>query len=272
MFTTRAGIFYLWTVSFSFCKYQGTGNDFVIVDNRLGRFPKNNVEGIARICDRRFGVGADGLILLEDHPELDFTMVYFNADGHPSSMCGNGGRCLVNFARHMGLILEQCVFEAVDGVHQAEVVERMIKLSMNDVDHLKEENSGVFLDTGSPHLVLLVDDTERVDVKSEGRRLRRELYGEEGANINFVQPLGNNSFRVRTYERGVEDETLSCGTGVTAVALAMDYLGKASTDSPVKLHTPGGDLQVDYQRDQSNYTDIWLSGPAQFVFKGDWHG
>ncbi len=272
MFITRAGIFYLWAVSFSFYKYQGTGNDFVIVDNRLGRFPKNDVEGIARICDRRFGVGADGLILLEDHPELDFTMVYFNADGHPSSMCGNGGRCLVNFARHMGLVRDACSFEAVDGIHRAQIEERQVRLSMNDVHKLSRENAGVFLDTGSPHLVLLVEDTDKVDVLTEGRRLRNELYGEQGSNINFVQPLGENEFRVRTYERGVEDETLSCGTGVTAVALAMDHLGKAAKGSSIKLITPGGELRVDFEEDNGLYSDIWLSGPAQFVFKGDWHG
>lgn len=259
-------------MSFTFYKYQGTGNDFIIVDNRSGRFVKNDVKGIARICDRRFGVGADGLILLEDHPELDFKMVYYNSDGHPSSMCGNGGRCLVSFARHMGLIRDNCQFEAVDGRHSAELTERLVRLQMNNVDSLKQENEGVFLDTGSPHLVLLKVDVDGLDVPTLGKKLRNEHYGQEGANINFVESLDDNLFKVRTYERGVEDETLSCGTGVTAVALAMDHLGHVNSDNPVRVNTPGGALQVSYKKEGTSYTDIWLTGPAQFVFKGDWHG
>ncbi|PQB04007.1 diaminopimelate epimerase [Aureitalea marina] len=258
-------------MSFTFYKYQGTGNDFIIVDNRLQHFPKDDHQGIARICDRRFGVGADGLILLEDHPNLDFRMVYYNSDGHLSSMCGNGGRCLVSFARHMGLIRDEASFEAIDGVHMASVEERIVRLKMNDVSQLREEYGGVFLDTGSPHLVLLKDEVEQVDVQSEGRQLRNECYGTEGANINFVQPQSANEFRVRTYERGVEGETLSCGTGVTAVALAMHHQGKTEEAETVSIVTPGGDLAVQFQFDNGIYRDIWLIGPAQFVFKGDWH-
>ena len=268
---TRERIFYLWIVNFNFYKYQGTGNDFIIVDNRLQQFPKNDHEGIARICDRRFGVGADGLILLEDHPSLDFRMVYYNSDGHLSSMCGNGGRCLVSFARHMGLIREEAIFEAIDGVHHARVAERLVQLKMNDVRLLKKEHGGIFLDTGSPHLVLIKDEVNALDVQSVGRQLRNDCYGTEGANINFVQDLGGNHFQVRTYERGVEAETLSCGTGVTAVALAMHHQGKTENSSPVVLETRGGDLSVTFRFEEDEYSDIWLIGPAQFVFKGDWN-
>tara|TARA_R110002072_G_scaffold302938_2_gene490090 strand:+ start:4279 stop:5052 length:774 start_codon:yes stop_codon:yes gene_type:complete len=256
-------------MNFSFYKYQGTGNDFVIIDNRQLFFPKNNTKLIAQVCDRKFGIGADGLILLENHPRLDFTMVYYNADGHQSSMCGNGGRCLVHFANYLKIIENKAVFEAIDGLHTAQIDNDIVSLKMNDVTTFKTEKESIFLNTGSPHHVTLCDTLDQLDIQTEGANLRHNLYGKEGANINFVQQLEENLFAVRTYERGVEAETLSCGTGVTAVALAMHIKGK-SISNEIQLKTPGGDLIVKFQKEGSHYTNIYLVGPAVQVFNGKW--
>lgn len=256
-------------MNFSFYKYQGTGNDFVIIDNRQLFFPKNNTKLIAQVCDRKFGIGADGLILLENHPRLDFTMVYYNADGHQSSMCGNGGRCLVHFANYLKIIENKAVFEAIDGLHTAQIDNDIVSLKMNDVTTFKTEKESIFLNTGSPHHVTLCDTLDQLDIQTEGSNLRHNLYGKEGANINFVQQLEENLFAVRTYERGVEAETLSCGTGVTAVALAMHIKGK-SISNEIQLKTPGGDLIVKFQKEGSHYTNIYLVGPAVQVFNGKW--
>ncbi|MEM7186597.1 MAG: diaminopimelate epimerase [Bacteroidota bacterium] len=256
-------------MNFEFVKYQGTGNDFIFIDNRSLHFSKNNTSLIAQLCDRKFGIGADGTILLENHPEYDFRMVYYNADGNESSMCGNGGRCIVHFARSLGIISSEAVFEAIDGVHHATIEEDVVSLAMNDVTGIEEANGGVFLDTGSPHHVTLVDDLDACDVFSEGKKIRYETYGTAGANVNFVAPVSDHVFGVRTYERGVEDETLSCGTGVTAVAIAMHAIGQTS-DQTVLLHTRGGVLEVSFQKTKSGYGSIFLKGPATKVFKGHW--
>ncbi|MAY23054.1 MAG: diaminopimelate epimerase [Flavobacteriaceae bacterium] len=253
-----------------FYKYQGTGNDFIMIDNRLLQFSKNNTKLVATLCDRKFGIGADGLILLEDHPEYDFKMVYYNSDGNLSSMCGNGGRCLVQFARFLGIIKHEATFEAVDGLHFARILENnWVSLGMNDVKEVRQETGYVFLDTGSPHHVQLVENVTAFDVVSEGRNIRHDIYGKAGANVNFVTPLSDNSFRVRTYERGVENETLSCGTGVTAVALAMYTLGK-TTAKNVTLETPGGTLQITFEPKEGHFEKVFLNGPALQVFKGTW--
>ncbi len=254
----------------NFYKYQGTGNDFVIIDNRSLLFDKTNSKNIAKLCDRRFGIGADGLILLENHPTVDFRMVYYNADGNESSMCGNGGRCITAFAKFLGVIDVKTTFEAIDGMHKAEVDNGIISLQMKDVSAIETFDTHLFLDTGSPHHVQMVDDLKDFNVKSIGEQIRYgSPYNEAGSNVNFVSQISKNTFAVRTYERGVEDETLSCGTGVTAVALAMHKSGKTNSDS-VTLTTEGGELKIAFDVTQKgDYHNIWLIGPATQVFKGE---
>jgi len=257
-------------MTFEFHKYQGTGNDFVIIDNRQLYFPKDDTKIVKAICDRKFGVGADGLILLENHEEVDFLMVYYNADGRPSSMCGNGGRCIVAFAKALGIINEETEFEAIDGLHSAFIKEGKVHLKMKDVAEIREDSDYLFLDTGSPHHIQITEKVSEVNVKEEGSRIRYSgLYGTAGSNINFVEKKNDNAFAVRTYERGVEDETLSCGTGVTAVALAMYHTGQTTTRT-VQLEVEGGVLEVTFQVDDYGYNDIYLIGPAVHVFKGQW--
>ncbi|MEJ2113647.1 MAG: diaminopimelate epimerase [Flavobacteriaceae bacterium] len=252
----------------TFYKYQGTGNDFVIIDNRQENFDKNNTKLIKYLCDRRFGIGADGLILLENHDSVDFKMVYYNADGNKSTMCGNGGRCIVMFAKFLGIIKEEATFEAIDGLHHAIIDNDEVKLQMQDVQGIQRSDDFVFLNTGSPHHVIFHDNLKQLDVKTEGSSIRySDVYKKEGVNVNFVEPLNNNDFSVRTYERGVEDETLSCGTGVTAVAIAMHFIGETEKNL-ITLKTQGGDLKVCFDNNQGKYTNVWLIGPAQFVYKG----
>lgn len=255
------------TKKLPFYKYQGTGNDFILIDNRSFSFPKNDTKLVARLCDRKFGIGADGLMLLEDDDSSDFRMIYFNADGREGSMCGNGGRCMVDFAHHLGIINETTTFMAVDGLHTARWEPGNVRLEMQDVGEIKEKPQYVFLDTGSPHHVQLIENIELFDVHEQGKRIRYGLYGETGSNINFVEQLGDDTFAVRTYERGVEAETLSCGTGVTAVALGMHHLGKTSKDTVV-LKTRGGELEVGFSALGNGYTGISLKGPVSQVFKG----
>lgn len=256
----------------SFYKYQGTGNDFVMIDNRQDKFPKNDTKLVKFLCDRKFGIGADGLILLEK-PERDgddFKMVYFNSDGNQSSMCGNGGRCLVAFAAFLGIIEKSAVFTAIDGPHKAKIEDGLVSLQMQDVKEIFENESGFYLDTGSPHHIIFSEEIETLDVKTRGAEIRyNDTYKPRGGtNVNFVKNAGENRLKVRTYERGVEDETLSCGTGVTAVALAAHKAGMASSNE-VTLEVPGGELKVSFSRNNSSYIDIWLTGPALQVFKGE---
>ncbi len=252
-----------------FYKYQGTGNDFVMIDNRLATFPKNNTQLIEHLCDRRFGIGADGLILLENDTETDFRMVYYNSDGNQSSMCGNGGRCLVAFAKKLNVIENNTTFIATDGLHHATIsADGLVSLQMIDVDAIQTTQEFSFLNTGSPHHVQLVEDLEHYNVKENGAAIRySELYGKQGSNINFVKKIDATTFSVRTYERGVEDETLACGTGVTAVAIAMNATGKTNATS-IHLNVEGGKLAVSFDKKDGHYTNIFLIGPAEFVFKG----
>jgi len=255
-------------MSTTFYKYQGTGNDFVMIDNRSLSFDKSNTKHIAFLCDRRFGIGADGLILLENHESLDFKMVYYNSDGNESSMCGNGGRCITAFAKFLRIIENVASFEAIDGVHEAIVERDVVKLKMNDVENVQVFSSHQFLNTGSPHHVQLEADLDSIDIKEKGSDIRYgEPYGKAGSNVNFVKKLNENTFKVRTYERGVEDETLSCGTGVTAVAIAMYNKGETKNNS-VQLETPGGTLTVTFEKESGKYTNVWLIGKAIQVYKG----
>lgn len=252
-----------------FYKYQGTGNDFVMIDNREGGFPKDNEKLIAHLCDRRFGIGADGLILLENDPQYDFRMVYYNSDGRQSTMCGNGGRCVVAFAKQLKVIERETLFIAIDGEHRATIEgDNYVHLQMKNVTSIEEHPDYVFLNTGSPHHVQWVNDVETVDVKNQGATIRYgTLYADKGgSNVNFVSK-GENVFKVRTYERGVEDETYSCGTGVTAVAIALHHTQQTEVQN-ITLHTRGGDLQVSFDRVGEGYENIYLSGSAQFVFEG----
>jgi diaminopimelate epimerase len=253
----------------TFFKYQGTGNDFVMIDNRQDNFDKTNTECIAHLCDRRFGIGADGLILLENDNLVDFKMVYFNADGNESSMCGNGGRCITHFANFLGIIETEAIFMAIDGPHHTKIIGDNIHLQMQDVSEIENSENFIFLNTGSPHHIEIVNNINDVNVKLEGSRIRySNLYKGEGSNINFVEQLDTDNFKVRTYERGVEDETLSCGTGVTAVALAMNYLGKTEKKI-LNINTKGGDLSVSFNVTGDLYHDIWLIGAATKVYKGE---
>lgn len=252
-----------------FYKYQGTGNDFVMIDNRTNFFPKEDIQLIEQLCDRRFGIGADGLILLENDSDTDFRMVYYNSDGNESSMCGNGGRCLVAFANQLGVINNQAIFMATDGLHHASVGnDAIVSLQMIDVDEIQKKDSHTFLNTGSPHHVQIVEDLKNYNVKDNGASIRYgELYGEKGSNVNFVKKIDDDTFSVRTYERGVEDETLACGTGVTAVAIAMNAIGQTDKTS-INLNVEGGKLNVSFDKIGDHFSNVFLTGPAKFVFKG----
>lgn len=259
-----------------FCKYEGTGNDFVMIDNRLNDFPKENVKLIEHLCDRRFGIGGDGLLLLENDSiasnlamNTDFRMVYYNSDGNQSSMCGNGGRCIVAFAKSLNIIQNQTTFIATDGLHHATINEKgIVSLQMKDVSSIKITPEYTFLDTGSPHHVTIIDDLENINIKEKGSQIRySDLYGKAGSNVNFVNQISENEFTIRTYERGVEDETLSCGTGATAVAIAMNAIGKTNSNS-IKIKVQGGDLEVSFSKKDKIFTNVFLKGAATFVFKG----
>lgn len=257
------------TMQVEFYKYQGTGNDFVMIDNRSDFFPKKDTKLIERLCDRRFGIGADGLILLENDSETDFRMVYYNADGNQSSMCGNGGRCLVAFAKKLDVIENETTFIATDGLHYATIApDSIVSLQMIDVDAINKYDNYTFLNTGSPHHVQIVDDLEHYNVKENGAAIRYgELYGKLGSNINFVKKVDDKTFSLRTYERGVEDETLACGTGATAVAIAMNAIGETN-ETDVNLNVEGGKLVVSFDKVGEHFTNVFLKGPAEFVFKG----
>ena len=255
-----------------FHKYHGTGNDFILVD---GRFASQHMSTrqIARLCDRHFGIGADGLIILDEAKGYDFRMTYYNSDGNESTMCGNGGRCIVAFADFLSLIENEAHFLAIDGAHEARILARgldsyHISLRMNDVASIVKWNEDIVTNTGSPHLVRFVDSLEIEDIKAMARPLRYHVdFAPVGINVNFVMELPDG-IRMRTYERGVEDETLSCGTGATASALAYAFKKKI-TSGIIPVQSPGGDLQVKFKAlPGGGYTDIWLEGPAVRVFEG----
>ena len=254
---------------FQFYKYQGTGNDFIILDNRDGSYNNLTKEMIAQCCHRRFGIGADGLMLMNKKEGFDFEMKYFNADGNEGSLCGNGGRCMVKFAFNMGIHQFTYRFWAADGVHEAEIDNNhLIRLKMKDVHEVELHDAHAVLNTGSPHYVKHVNNVSEMDVVEEGRAIRESKpYANEGINVNFMETFGDDSIFVRTYERGVEDETLSCGTGVTASALIAAHHERGFNRIAVK--TLGGELSVEFNKiSENSFENIWLCGPAVYVFKG----
>ncbi|MCD8741473.1 diaminopimelate epimerase [Mucilaginibacter roseus] len=255
-----------------FYKYQGAGNDFILVDNRQLAVNHNNPELLARLCDRRFGIGADGIMFLQNADGYDFEMVYYNADGNPSSMCGNGGRCIVAFARHLNVIGNETEFVAVDGPHYAKISAEgnWVSLQMINVDVVERDGEAYVLNTGSPHYVTLAQNLESKDVYNDGSAIRNNnTYKTNGINVNFVEALAeNNGYFVRTFERGVEDETFACGTGVTAVALAMASQNNQTGSITTPIKVLGGDLNIRFNYDGERYTEIFLEGPAERVFEG----
>ncbi|MBK8443558.1 MAG: diaminopimelate epimerase [Sphingobacteriales bacterium] len=253
-----------------FYKYQGAGNDFVMIDNRLQTLLPDKTR-FARWCHRRFGVGADGVILLQQHPDYDFEMRYFNADGGEGSMCGNGGRCAIAFAQHLGIIQQKTIFLATDGTHEGEFSEHIISLKMNKVQQWqKRQNSDFVLDTGSPHYVRFVENAAAIDAFALGKSIRYSPeFEQKGINVNFVQQTATCTLQVRTYERGVEDETFACGTGVTAAAITSALLQQLPEGNHTfDCHTQGGLLKVSFVYADDAFSEIWLQGGAERVFEG----
>ena len=253
----------------TFYKYHGTGNDFVIIDNREHLFPDSS-ELIKRLCDRRFGIGADGLMTLTKVVDYPFAMRYYNSDGNESSMCGNGGRCIVAFANKLGLIKDGADFLAIDGPHEAYMpTADYVKLRMQDVERIHNYGEDFFVDTGSPHYVRFMEEIDNMDVRAEGKSVRNsKKFENEGTNVNFVRILANGEIKMRTYERGVEDETWSCGTGTVASAIITAYKFQPDINS-FSVTAPGGHLKVNFERKgPEEFKNIWLEGPATFVYQG----
>jgi diaminopimelate epimerase len=253
-----------------FEKYQGTGNDFVMLDNLNGQYDDLTVSEIQLICDRRFGVGADGLIKINKHSSFDFEVDYYNSDGS-KSFCGNGARCAVAFAESIGVIKSKARFLAIDGVHQATKHNETIALDMMPVGVVNQENESFILDTGSPHFVRFVKSLKEVNILDYGREIRySEKFKSEGINVNIIEQISENSIKIRTYERGVEDETLSCGTGATACALVVGLKDAILGKRLINVDVLGGKLSVSYENlGNGNFSNIQLIGPGKFVFKGE---
>ena len=254
-----------------FYKYQGTGNDFIMIDNRSLGLPRANTELVKRLCDRRFGIGGDGLIYLQDSAGYDFEMVYFNSDGRESTMCGNGGRCIIQFAHDMGLGDSDFSFLAIDGPHRGRILaDGRVSIQMQDVKTTLRHEDDYVLNTGSPHFVHFVKNIHDFPVVSDGRKIRySDAYKKDGINVNFVEEgLPEGHIFVRTYERGVEDETLSCGTGVVASAIAH-YYHNTFKPNDISVETLGGKLHVRFDVSDMHFTNIWLTGPASEVFSGE---
>jgi len=253
---------------YTFYKYHGAGNDFIMIDNRNNAFDGKNAKLIEFLCHRRFGIGADGLITLEKSDAYDFKMLYYNSDGYEAEMCGNGGRCIVAFAKKMGLVGNETQFLAADGTHEAYIDDDgLINLKIGDVENVEVHTDGYFLNTGVPHLVHFVDDLKIIDVDIEGRQLRYDArFQPAGTNVNFVKHEGDK-LTVYTYERGVECETLACGTGIAASALGAAYKSGIN-EGKYMVSAKGGELEVKFKREGEKFTDVWLKGPAEMVFEG----
>ena len=240
----------------------------MMIDDREKTFPIST-ELINRLCDRNFGIGADGLILLQNDNELDFRMVYFNSDGNESTMCGNGGRCIIRFANDLDVASDKMTFNAIDGLHHGVVDGKVIRLQMIDVNEVEDHDRYLFMNTGSPHHVQFVDNVESVNVYEEGKTIRNGApYFEKGSNVNFVEVLPNNTLKIRTYERGVEDETLACGTGITAAAISA-YVKNLVDKKDIEIKAVGGNLSVNFEENNHNFVNVWLNGPAVKVFEGE---
>ncbi len=257
-------------MNFIFQKYQGTGNDFVIMDDRDENFDLDNHPFIQHICNRKFGIGSDGLILIRNKDGVDFEMIFYNPDAS-MSFCGNGSRCAVQFCFDNKIIsTEKCTFLAIDGLHQGYIKDNWVNISIGDVDTVKHYHDDIFINTGSPHYIRFVNDLENLDIITKAHEIRyNDEFKTVGTNVNFVEPH-SDYISVRTYERGVENETLSCGSGVTACALSAAVLLKKT--SPVSIHSQGGELKVSFEKKGDEFKNIYLSGPAEFVFKGELNG
>ena len=251
-----------------FFKYQATGNDFIIIDN-YGKEIKLTSDQVKKICDRRFGVGADGLILLEEKEGYDYSMIYYNSDGNKSTFCGNGSRCLAHFAHKKKLFKHKAHFFANNSNYLAFIQKGLISIKMPNISNFKINDDGtIFIDSGSPHVVLFRKNVNKIDVINLGREIRySEMYSQNGVNINFVEEI-NKSLNVRTYERGVENETLSCGTGAVAAVIASHINGLIESGN-VNVKTKGGDIKVSYNYDLNLYKDIYLSSDVSLVFYGE---
>ena len=251
-----------------FFKYQGTGNDFILIDNRENKYMNLDV---AKLCHPKFGIGADGLMLLQNIDSFDFEMVYYNSDGNISTMCGNGGRCIVDFAKSLNVFEgENTLFKAIDGSHKAKWQNHKVELKMQDVAYIKAQNNDFILNTGSPHYVIFVTEIDTLDIVTLAKKIRyNDTYKQEGINVNFVEILDNTTIKVRTYERGVENETLSCGTGVTACAIALsEKLNIEDGKFEINIQTPGGNLSVNYTKINTQFENVWLNGAATRVYEG----
>lgn len=255
-----------------FYKYEGTGNDFVLIDQRQNHYlARQDTSLIERICDRRFGIGADGLILLQSTEGYDFEMVYFNSDGRESTMCGNGGRCIAAFANYLGVVGQHCRFIAIDGPHEASILNNWVELKMSDVPQVEIGDGSFILNTGSPHYVVFVEDLSDMNIVESGQVIRySDRFRKEGINVNFVEKT-TAGIEVATYERGVEDETLSCGTGVTAAAISYALANPSQLVFEVPIITKGGQLKVRFEKKADDgFQNIWLCGPARQVFSGEY--
>ena len=252
----------------NFSKYNGAGNDFILIDDRENLI-NDNKSLISYLCNRHFGIGGDGLIILKESINSDFEILHYTSDGNLGSLCGNGSRCAVLFAYNKDIIIKKTVFHAFDGIHNAEILDNgLIKMEMKINSDIVSNSYGTWLDTGSPHLVVEKNDTDKLDVNIEGRLIRyNDFYKEEGVNVNFVEKISDDHFKIRTYERGVENETLACGTGSTASAICMNFLGKTNS-SNITMQCKGGDLNVQFNSSEKNYKEISITGPAELVFEG----
>ena len=251
-----------------FSKYNGAGNDFILIDDRDNLINDDKLL-ISYLCDRHFGVGADGLIILKESNNYDFEILHYTSDGNLGSLCGNGSRCAVLFAYNKNIIGRKTVFKAFDGIHSAEILDdELIKMEMNVNSDIVSNSYGTWLDTGSPHLVIEKDDIDKLDVNNEGRLIRySDFYKKEGVNVNFIEKISDDQFKIRTYERGVENETLACGTGSTASAICMNYLGRTKSGK-ITMKCRGGDLNVQFNSSNNGFEEISITGPAKLVFDG----